>query len=359
MPLVALSGGFFFPKIFPSASNAGAGFTGTLLDSANESIALVFQIRNTGTISKVGFQTGTVNTGANVDIRLETVAATGNPSGTLYQSSSNIIFSIPDTDDNVWETVTLGSGTLVQAGSTLALRVQMNATSAGLLNIRRFGATDPAYSANFPYQDIFQGGSWTKSYGQNPLFGIEYSDGSYPFTEGIYPIQNFSTVAYNTASTVDERGILFSFPFPTRAIGCWAELDQDISCSAILYNSDTTSVLQTIKIDSNNRSTTTPDRSHFMFVSATTFVAANTYRLTFVPDPGGTISLTEWIGSSTAVMGQFDGYPMIMETSRADSGAWTNDNRVYPVCGLILDAFDDGTGSGSTTVTQAAGVWGF
>ena len=58
-------------------------------------------------------------------------------------------------------------------------------------------------------------------------------------------------------------------------------------------------------------------------------------------------------------MTSFAGYPRFLGTSRADSGGWTEGTRVYPLMGLLLDSFDDGTGSGTTTITQAAGVWGF
>ena len=197
---VAMSGGFYFPNPI-SLTTQPVTFGSTLIDSANESASTVFTIRQSGTISKMGFRTMTVSTGAEVDIRLETVGADGNPSGTLYQDSSNVLLTITDVQDTTWFTVTLGSGTVVQVGSVLAARVTMSATSAGNLSVATIGNF---HVYGYPYADNFQGGVWVRT--TTPTaFGLEYSDGSYPFTEGIAPFSATSFAAITTATTTDER----------------------------------------------------------------------------------------------------------------------------------------------------------
>ena len=353
MPLAGQNDVILLP--FSVVSNQNVGFTGILIDSANESVAQVFLIRSSGTISKVGFRTVAVTTGAVLDVRLETVAG-GNPSGTLVQSSANGLLTVTDTDDNTYFTVTLGSGVVVTAGTVMALRIQMNATSAGTLQLAKL---DAAYDSNFSYSDNFQANAWTRNV-TVMVAALEYTGGSYVLTDGIYPVQNYSTVAMTTASAVDERGVAFSVPYPCTLVGFAAHLDSDITSSGLLYDADTTTVLQRVlNIGSNNRSVVSPTWARYTFAAATTLLAASTYRLTFVPDPGGNVVVSQIIGSSTAVMNAFPHYPAWIETSRANSGGWTEDARSYPLISLLLSQFDDGTGASTTTLGQAAGVWGF
>ena len=350
----ALSGGFYFPS--SDVLSANVLLSTVTIDSANESAANVLTIRKSGTINKIGFRTSTVNTGAVIDVRLETVDTAGNPSGTLYQSSSNALVTITDTDDNLWFTATLGSGTVVEAGSTIACQLKMSATSAG--NVLFFIIVGYRQTG-FPCRTDFLASAWTKSV--NPLvMGFEYSDGNYPPTEGLYPFSASAAATFTTATTIaDERGAVISLPFPADVMGAWVYCDIDLAnASCLFYDQDTTTVLLSAKINSANRSGTAFGKNYVLFPTSSRMVANGSYRLTFVPDPGCSFGLQEWSTSSNAVAGALDGYPRFMSTRRVDSGAWVVSTSTYPACGLYLNAVDDGvqTGGGGTT---AAGVWGF
>mgnify|MGYP001570964146 CR=1 FL=1 len=355
MAVIATSGGIYFPTM-PQDIQGNTAFGTIVLDSANESAAQILQLPRSGTISKIGFRTLTVTTGAELDIRIETLAR-GNPSNTLYQSSSNALQVVGDANDNTYFTVTLGSGTVIQAGSVFAVRVQMSATSAGNLNIA--GLVN-SFISGFPYGDNFLANAWVKSVNPSLVGGLEYSDGTYAESVGYLPVKGISSLLINTSSTPDEMGAVFSFPYPCTAIGGWARLNLDPSVTATLYDSDTTTILRSILLDSNQTvSITAEEVQIFYFPSSVNFVAGNSYRLTFVPDPAP-VSLAFPIsyGSSVAVMRAFSQYPRFFLTSRTNSGGWTDDPVGFPTVGLILNGFDDAaqTGGGGTT---AAGVWGF
>lgn len=353
MALQATSGVWLFPYP-PSTAASNIGFTNTTLDSANEAVYAVFQVAQAMTLNKIGFRFGTVTVGAQVDVRVETVTV-GTPSGTLWQSSSNALQVVSDASDNTYVTVTLGSGTILDAGSIVAIGVKMSGTSAGNLQVSRI---DTTYGTNFPYRAEFLGNVWAKAL-EVPICGVENVDGIYPTIQGLYSVQATSALAYNTASVTDERGIAFSVPFPVDVVGFWTMLDVDFRCQALLYDADTTTILQRITISSDNRGNTTQGQERLWFPGSARLVVANTYRLTFVPDPGGTIVLPEFIGSSAAVMTSFPGYPRVIATARANSGAWVDDLRVWPLCGIQALAFDDAVSVGGGTTVQAAGVWGF
>jgi hypothetical protein len=71
--------GFFMVPSPWGMPSSGATFDYVTL-SVSDKCAYVFRAPKSGTISKVGFRTGTVGTGGTVDVRLETVSATdGNP----------------------------------------------------------------------------------------------------------------------------------------------------------------------------------------------------------------------------------------------------------------------------------------
>jgi hypothetical protein len=134
--------------------------------------AYIFRAPKTGTITKVGFRTVTVITGATVDVRLETVSATdGHPTGSLVGTNANASQVIADTNDNVFFTVTLTAGASVTAGDVLAVVVVAPATgslqeigpggfSFELAESVDFFVIDPLIL--FPYTDTYVPPIWTK-----------------------------------------------------------------------------------------------------------------------------------------------------------------------------------------------------
>ena len=90
MAFQTIPGGLAIP-VPPNSGTSSTTFgTPMLLNAASEEAAGVLYAPKTGTISKIGFLTGTVTTGDTVDARMETVsAANGDPTGTLLGTNSN------------------------------------------------------------------------------------------------------------------------------------------------------------------------------------------------------------------------------------------------------------------------------
>ena len=70
MALQTIKGGAVMPPWISTVAN-GYGFDyGLLLDAASEKAGMVVTVPKAGNIRKIGFRTGTVTTGATMDVRI-------------------------------------------------------------------------------------------------------------------------------------------------------------------------------------------------------------------------------------------------------------------------------------------------
>jgi len=327
-------------------------FNSMLIDAASEKAASIVQASKTGTISKVGFLTGTVTTGDTVDVRLETVsAANGDPTGTLLGTNSNGSQVIADADDNTWFLTTLTTGVAVTKGDIFAV-VIVNGAAPGNLNIK--AAAKPVSYDMFPYNDLYET-SWTKRGYDCPCVAFEYSDGSYETMTGVWPVSAFNTYAFNNTSTPDHRGLKFKLPFPFRLIGFWALLDLDENVDVKLYDSDGTTVLETLSIDKDIRWVNNYGFHHYYFVSNHSLLKDVFYRLVFEPTTTTSIGLHTFSVNAAAIMDSFAGGQNFHATSKKDAG-WTDVTTERPLMNLLIDGFDDGAGGGGGGARNPLGV---
>lgn len=338
MALQIIPGGLWIPH--PFIRTGAISFGNMLIDASGEKAAGIFRAPKTGTVSKIGFLTGIVTTGATVDVRLETVdLANGDPSGTLFGTDSNGSQVIANGDDNTWFTTTLTTGPSVTKGDLLAV-VIANAGS-GDMNIRNCTFDNPR---NFPYTDLFTL-SWSKD-DDAPVFSLEYSDGSYAYSLGVWPISATNSPFFNLSSTPDERGLIFQLPFPFRVTGMWINSDLDGAVDIVLYDDDGTTVLESVSLDPDVRQI--PDkRTTLVWFDGTQTLSANTnYRLVLKPTTTTNVALVDFEVDSVVVMESLEGGSNFHFTERTDAGSWTDTVTKRPAIGLICDAFDDGVSVG-------------
>jgi len=211
----------------PGFASAGPTFNSYTLDADGEKLAFIMHAPKTGTISKVCFRTGTVTTGATVDVRLETVdATTGDPTGTLLGTNSNGAQVIADANDNVFFTTALTTGVAVTKGDLMAVVIVVP-TGA---NLALVDLADDSGSSGpiFPYSTQFAAAAWTKSAtGSGIICALEYNDGSYAYQPLMWPLSATQTDTFNNSSSPDERGNKLSLPFPARVTGFWVWVDID------------------------------------------------------------------------------------------------------------------------------------
>jgi hypothetical protein len=308
-----------------------------LLDASGEKAAVIFRAPKTGSLAKVHFRLGTVTTGQTLQASLQDVdTTTGQPDGTADQSGT---VAVADTDDNTWKTVTFGSSRSVARGDWIACVIEFDST-AGSLNIQR-NASAPllmeSYTAHFT-------SSWTLST-QQGIAAFEYDDGSFGVLPAVQP-GNPSTLSINTGTTPDEAGIRFRLPYPVRCIGIAFCMAVGADCELVLYDSDGSTVLESVSVDANVQPSAAVRGTGYLFDSSVDLAANTYYRAVVKPTTGSSFTFRYLALNAASWRQQIPGGEDFEMTQRTDGGAWTETPTQRPFMSLIVEAFDDGAGSG-------------
>ena len=322
-----------------------------LLDAANESMAYIIRADQAKNISKLGFRTLTVTTGATVDVRLETVSATdGNPTGTLWATNTNNSQVIADTDDNTWFTVTLTANGTVAVGDVYAVVIVNPAVSPGNLNIAgRACATTSTNGVN--YSTAFTGGAWGKNGFSGQCVYVEYSDGTVAVA-GFMPSSSVTVTSFNTGSAADEIGNIFQFPFPTQCVGATlmgsaTAFVQDFQ--VILYDSDGSTALATVTVDKDQVAGVSG--SYYFRWAPVSLLANTNYRIVIKPTTGSSVDIVEWAVNAALTLDSYDGGQNFYKTARADAGSWTQTTTGRTSIAVLVQGYDGGGGSSTTAYT--------
>lgn len=342
----------FYPSPPAYTATGTTPFLGNGLTlAAGNYVAYPFQAPETGTITGVGFRTGTVGTGCTVDVRLETIdSATGSPTNTLVGTNTNITQVVANTDDNIWFNVVFTSGASVTKGQVLALVFRV---SSGTPASFYFKTTDDS-SADYPFALT---SSSTRRIGPN-CAAINYGGTYYP-VDNMYPFTSITTRTFNNTSTPDVRGVKFSLPVPLRVCGCWVWTSSGGDFSVKLYNSDGVTVLASIAWDKDYSKTSGGGVYKLRFTAAVELSANVSYRLAVEPSTSTDLDVYEYGVSSAALMGAAPCGSNFMLTTAKDPtgvGSWTDTSTSGMYMGLMIDGFSDGAGAAGMLV--AGGMTG-
>ena len=318
----------------PAASNE-------TLDANGEKYAFITQAGKSGEIAKILFRVGAMTTTGNLDVRLETVdAANGDPSGALKDVNSNATQNVLDSDDNTWFAVSLTASATVTKGDIIAAVLVADANFDGqILNWTN------SIEGGFGYQDEFLTGSWVKTSSRGGMIGLEYDDGSYEFCPGMYPGVP-SSLTFNNTSTPDHIGMIFQIPFPIRVTGISFILDTDGDVDIKLYDSDGTTVLETLSLDKDIRGSAGGTIQQFLFASTHLLAKDVNYRIVVEPTSATNVRIYFFDVNAVAVMDGFSGGQKFHYTTKKDAG-WTETITRRPFFSLLCDQFDDGAGGGA------------
>lgn len=336
-------GTMYYPPIgwytLPALGNA------ILLDAAAEKCAFVLRAPQAGNIRKIHFVTGTVTTGATVDVRIETVSATnGDPTGTLWAANTNVAHTINNTDDNAWlTTAALTADATVAVGDLFAVVIVNDSGSPGNLNIMTTNSW--SFSA-LPYTDHYTA-SWSKSSGAGgPIVVLEYSDGTTPRIPGVDPFYAVTNATSSSATLY--RGMEITMPFTCRAIGFWTFAKPAASSSYTfkLFDADGTTALATNVLDSDQY-------ANFYYVlripfaAAVTLKAGSKYWLAGTSDGANNLRLEYVDYATSAILANCAPCGVAswsQATSPTGTGDWTNTATRQPAMGLIIDQIDVSSG---------------
>jgi hypothetical protein len=313
-----------------------------VLDAAGEKTAFMVQVPKTGSIRRIGVQIDTVVTATDTDFRLETIdATTGNPTGTLFGTTTNGTVLAAAITTGGFPYATLTADASVTKGDKLAVVF----VPTGTPNYSISGVPiDALQNWLFPYTKEFAAAAWgAPASAILPTVAIEYSDGTYAYIPSVFPGLASSAV-FNSGSTPDERGLKFKFPASVRLSGAWLMVDDDGDYDLVLYDSDGTTVLASLSNDKDVSGATVTSTALYLFSSSITLLANTFYRLVVKPTSVTNLR-TVWITvTSASILDQTAGGQNFHWTERTDAGSWTDDTVKKPFIGLILDGIDTGGG---------------
>lgn len=364
MAIQSIPGGMYVPRPVTdesAAPNELTALASTGIDAADEKIAIIIRAPKTGNIRKILWNTGTVTTGATIDVRVESVSA-GLPSGTLFGANTNAAVVVNNTDDRVLFTSTLTADAAVTRGDLLSIVWVNPAVSAGNMVLAVILQDDIA-GKKFPYYASQTGGSWTTRHGAF-ILALEYSDGSYAFIDNCWPITvDFVTIAFNSGSAANYIGNRIQFPFPCRVSGCAVWIDFDGDFAVELIGSDGVTVLATTgTLSTSIRGTGTAGQQYWLTFNTDVDLAANTvYRLVVVPKSVTNVTLYTMDAMSAAAMAAWEGGANIHYTSAGSPsgvGSWTDTATRRAMIFLRVTGFDDGAGVGGGSAFPVIGPGG-
>lgn len=335
----------------------------SLIDAADEKFAMVCRVPKTGTISAVSFLTGTVTTGATVDVRLETVdATTGHPTGTLVGTNTNASLTIVDTDDNKWFEVNLTAGASVTEGDVVAVVIANPSSSYGNMNFKYTYA--PGYNP-YPnyliYMDLYTG-SWAKNGSYDPILSLKYSDGSYPILPGSVPISGVGT----DTSAGYSSGSAFTIPFDCKICGFWGYITAASTYDATIKlvgsdykKSDSTGLIKTVTIDKDIISSS--NLSFSQFFSEISLTAGTKYRIVRESTYNWSVNYGSFNDSGVFTGFGGDNFYMTRANNPTQDSDWTNYNNAtdgyrMAVLGPIISAIDIPAGGGGAYSGMPASI---
>lgn len=344
------TGPLWVPQITFGPTASAPSLTSLAVSGAGRKFAAILQAPKTGSIRKVHFRTGAVTTGTDTDCRIESVdGATGDPSGTLFGTNTNVTILAASLVANTWITSgALTADAAVTQGDLLA--VVLTPTGTPNYNVSAF--TVGTSGVRFPYQDLYNGTAWTKDTSSIPSIALEYSDGTFAPMHQNFPITAANTHTFNSGSTPDEYALRFQFPVPVKVGGFWIWADTDGDFDAVLYDSDGTTVLASKSFDKDNRQGTGIGH-HFLALSSSASLAASTYyRFAIRPSTATSLTIYSMDVNAANIFDNMPGGQLFHHSTRTDAGSWTDTTTRRLFMGLMVTATDNGVGGGGSTPTS-------
>lgn len=322
---------------YPSSEYSTAVYTAlTAITLASDKFATVFQAPTTGTVTGCSFKTGTITTGATLDVRLETVdLLSGNPTGTLAGTNTNASLIMASTDDNLILSVTFTASASVTQGQFLAIVVVNNPTTPGNFAVR--GITS-GNSKMLPYGLRQTGGVWTKN--ANVMAGLLNYNGTFFKQEAMMPMSGTAPSAqtYNSGSLTNFHGNKFTAPAKFRVTGAWFYMANTVpgNYSVILYEANT--AILTASVSGFQRRIVT-GLHYIKFATSYTLKPGTLYRILLKAEDTNNISMDIMATNNTAMMNGYTG-ESTMRYNYIQSSAFISVDSSIAQIGLVCDAIN-------------------
>jgi hypothetical protein len=190
----------------------------------------------------------------------------------------------------------------------------------------------------------YTGGTWSARAGA-PMIGLEYDDGTFVMYPGNWPFTIFNTTVITPASNPRLVGNRINIPFTARAIGVWFVGDNDSDFEILLYNSDGSTVLQTISIDADFPIGTNAATTLVQYFSTTQTITKDTNYYLVVKSSSGNITNYDGQMITNVPLSAVNGGSLAQRcytsiSSPSSSSDFTVDTNKQSFIGLVYDAID-------------------
>lgn len=341
--LTSIPGGMWIPGFF-GGNDSSTIAAGQVLNDSDDKIANIFQIPKTCTADRIGFRTSTVTTSDTLKVSLFTVdATTGAPTTTAY--GGMVAGTQGSLSSNTWYTVTLGTGANAVRGDLVAAVIEFNSFVAGDLALSIIN-TNNSLRVTRPYRTEFETGWSILASGQYAMV-VQCSDNTVAHIPYVFPWSAITSNSFNSGTgTADEYALKFRLPFPARISGfaiSWtgsAAGDFD----AVLYDSNGTTVLESLSVDNDQASATAGLLGHGLFDTAVQLSANTFYYLSVKPTTATNVSLKTMDVSSAVFLDQVEGGQDFHLATKLDGGSFSATTTSRPFIFLLFDQFSAGGG---------------
>lgn len=227
--------------------------------------------------------------------------------------------------------------------------------TSNLLTVARGINTTYPY-IRFPYGFEITSTAYALVNSAAPIFYYKSSTKTYG-----YPYQSFNGVNNNSGSTPDEYGMYFRIPtgvcstYNVRGMRL-GFVPGTANFDVLLYDTNGTTVLQSVSIDGNQMHTGNGAAFDFIFTQNTlsTLSAGSYYRLVVRPSTATSMGSIQYIGfpasaDKGAILGNADD---VQYTSRTNAGSWTQEPLRLWTMQALISGMDAGTSSGGGLITH-------
>lgn len=346
MTSVALPGWVEVPQV---GLMWAASDTAVTLDATTDYSAYICKAPATGTIDKLHVRVGTTTLSGTLSCQIQTLDASGDPSGTAYGSCAQADVAVTGTEDNTL--ITFSSlACSATIGDYIAIRVWASVVTSGSINVLASATPSGLNVYGLPYSSNRTSGTGAGSeavIAAGPV--IEYSGAVY-HQVGWAPQGTYGVEGIDNDSSVRRIGNRFILPASVTAIGCWVFIDNDNDTTTIkLYDTDGTTELATSALVAVNRQGTAT-RMQFVPFTAPVNLSANTtnpYRLVITTSSNTTNAAQIAVLSNVAAahMAMMPLGTAMYHTSH-NGTSWTDTDTKRAAIGLLVSKMDDGSGQG-------------
>jgi hypothetical protein len=338
MTLVTLPSPILFPGILGFVNNTPSVSNATALTTGGNYQAYVFCAKEDMTISHVAFRIGSATGSNDVDVRIETVATTGAPSGTLWATNTNATQTVAANTNYL---TALTASASITKGQIFCVKLAYSsgtsftpAQLAGIFN---------ASSGSLPYSVL----NGTRAAASTSMLALGSNSTTFYQVPNTMPPLSYSAGNFNNTNGA-RRGLRFTLPYDCRIIGLrFYNSTTNGDFNAAIY-SDAGSELSSSStaFDGNNNAEIATGTISVYFDNAVSGSRGTTYRAAIEPSSATNANVSTLTLASANYRSATPAGTTAHYTTYA-SAAWDDTNiSVLPMMDVIIDQVDDGAGTG-------------